>query len=37
MSREDLPEVEWPVYGALINSTRSIINILDEVLTRPQG
>lgn len=35
MSREDLPQVAWPVYGALINSTRSIVEILDEVLRRP--
>lgn len=35
MSREDLPEVAWPVYGALINSTRSIVDLLDEVLTAP--
>jgi uncharacterized membrane protein YgaE (UPF0421/DUF939 family) len=35
MSREDLPQVAWPVYGALINSTRTIVEIVDEVLNGP--
>jgi putative flippase GtrA len=31
LSRSDLPELRWSMYGALISSLRNIINVVDDV------
>lgn len=33
LSGEDLPGDHWPVYGSLIDSTMSIVGVVDDVAT----